>query len=101
MPPGAPTRPTPEIAAVDRLSSEWLSLYLTDYRERLSPAELAELADALERSSTSESGLMTLATDRRATAGRWLIEFLANIKSSRLRQALVRDAIKHLRAAAR
>src|ERR1043165_4650852 len=101
MPTKTLIQPAPESAVEDRLASEWLSLYLTHYRRTLSSPELVELADVLQRGSTSASGLTTLATQRTASEGRWLIEFLANVKSAPLRGKLVQETIIRLRAAAR
>jgi hypothetical protein len=83
----------------DRVSREWLGRYLEHYRRELSPRELGELADALHGGVTSTGGLVPLVTRRTASESRGLVEFLANLNPAR-RQALAREAIIRLRAAA-
>jgi len=80
-----------------RIWQEWLTLYLDHCRRELSPAELAELAQALEQGA--DGAFAAQVTTRVATVSRPLVDFIATAPSP-LATELVQNAVLRLRACA-
>jgi hypothetical protein len=76
---------------------EWLDHYVHHCRGHMRTRELDELAAALSGGVNNTAWLSQAVSARTAEGGRLLVDFLAGVESSELRESLMMEAANRLR----